>query len=125
MQEYCQIKSSDLFISDIDPLKAQYSDCQTHEVHCAQSMLEPRVLGRRIGIVCKSELLDPAHPLEVWMLDHIKNRIIGNRYKSVDRIIEILLFIGCEQNQVNLLKKYKTWLPGTIKANLRHLLNQT
>jgi hypothetical protein len=94
-------------------------------VHGTQGMLKAGVLGRWIGVVCESELLDPAHSLKEWMLNYIKYGCIGDCNKPIHRIVDILLLIGSEQNRVNLLNKYKTALPGTIKANLRHLLNQT
>jgi hypothetical protein len=88
-------------------------------------MLKAGVLGRWVGVVCEPELLDPAHALKERMLNHIKYDRVGDCNKPIHRIVDILLLIGCEQNRVNLLNKYKTALPGTIKANLRHLLNQT
>jgi len=62
-------------------------------------MLKTGMLGRRIGVVGESELLDPAQSLEVWVFNYIKDPCIGNCDKSIHRIVDILLFIGNEQNR--------------------------
>jgi len=103
-----QVGPLGFIIGDINAFGAQNNYSLPHQVHGAQGVLKTCMLRRRISVIGKPELLDPPQPLEPWMFDHIKNEGVGNGDESVYRIIDDLLFIGCRQNRVNLLKKYKT-----------------
>jgi len=77
-------------------------------VHRSEGMLKPGMLRGRIGKVSEPELLYPAKPLKIGMLDHIEDQGIRNGDESIHRIVDDLLLIRPVQNLLNLLKKYKS-----------------
>jgi len=81
-------------------------------MHGAKCMLKPGMLGRRVGIVCEAKLEYPPQPLKEGMLYYIEDKCIRNGNETINRVIDDLLLIGCVQNRLNLLKKYKTALPA-------------
>jgi len=81
-------------------------------VHRSEGMLKPGMLRGRIGKVSEPELLYPAKPLKIGMLDHIEDQRIGDRDETVHRVVDDLLLVGVMQNGVFLLNIPKSGLPA-------------
>ena len=60
-------------------------------------MLKPCMCGSRVNKTGQSELFDMPESLKKRMFDQVKNNIIQNINKTMDRIIYDLLFIPCRR----------------------------
>jgi hypothetical protein len=49
--------------------------------------------GARVNKIGKSELFDIPETLKIWMRDNVIDQITLDRYKSIDGVVNDLLFI--------------------------------
>jgi len=56
-------------------------------------MLKARMGSRRVDVLSQPELTDPAQPLKPGMLHHVEEELIGDGDETIDRIVDMFLFV--------------------------------
>lgn len=81
------------FFRNIMSSAAQNADGFTHQMHSAQCMVKPGMVGTRIDEVAQPQLLDTPESLHQRMLNEVENNFKWNRNKPVNRVVQNLSLI--------------------------------
>jgi len=86
-------------------LVAQRLNRHTHQVHCAQRMMETGMQRPRINQVGHTQLFNITQSLEIWVLNQIKYQFGWDTDKTVNRVVNDLLFIQGVVMRAKMLNK--------------------
>ena len=86
-------------------LGSEHFQSHAHQMHRAQRMMKPGVVSARVNIIGKPKLGDPAKTLEVGMFNEIEDQLMRDTDKTVNGVIENLVFVDGGQALRDLMIK--------------------